>query len=163
MPDGTSLIRKSGSESVNEQDRDLSKSTTKAMITTLHILQGAGIILFCIAIANVFAPRKMNWIENLKHVDSVFKQVFITHCVFLVMCVVAMAIACVFFPQHLLDGVLGRSILGFMGFFWSARLMVQLFYYEANIKRAFPGFHLLFSASFLYLAVSFTYLTLQSR
>ena len=133
------------------------------MITTLHILQVSGVILFCIALANLFAPKKMNWIENLKHVDPVFKQVFITHCVFLVMCVVAMAIACVFFPQHLLDGVLGRWALGFMGFFWSARMVVQFFYYDASIKRKFPKFHLLFSASFVFLAVSFTWLALQSR
>ena len=62
-------------------------------MTTTHLLQFAGIILLCIASANFFAPKKMRWSQNLKHVEPVFRQVFIIHCVFLVACVIAMAMA----------------------------------------------------------------------
>lgn len=129
-------------------------------MTTTHALQFAGVILLCIASANFFAPKKMRWSKNLGHVEPVFRQVFIIHCAFLVGCVVAMALACIILPQLLLSGQLGRVLLGFMAVFWTARVYVQFFYYERSIKCEFPGFNVLFSIAFLYLAAVFTLLTI---
>ncbi len=126
---------------------------------TTYALQFAGIILLCIISANFFAPKKMRWSENLKHVEPVFRQVFIIHCVFLLGCVLAMALACIILPHQLLSEPMGKVILGFMAFFWSVRVGAQFFYYEKSIKKQFPIFNVLFSIAFLYLAVTFTVLT----
>ncbi len=126
---------------------------------TIYALQFAGIILLCIISANFFAPKKMRWSENLKHVEPVFRQVFIIHCVFLLGCVLAMALACIILPHQLLSEPMGKVILGFMAFFWSVRVGAQFFYYEKSIKKQFPIFNVLFSIAFLYLAVTFTVLT----
>ena len=126
---------------------------------TTYALQFAGIILLCVVSANFFAPKKMRWAENLKNVEPVFRQVFIIHCVFLLGCVLAMALTCIIIPHRLLEDPMGQVILGFMAFFWSARVGVQFFYYEEIIKKQFPFFNVLFSVAFLYLAVTFTVLT----
>ncbi len=129
------------------------------MITPVHALQFAGIILLCVVSANFFAPKKMRWSENLKHVEPVFRQVFIIHCVFLIGCVLAMALACIILPHQLLSNPLGQVVLGFMALFWIARVGVQFFYYDSSIKKQFPVFNILFSVVFIYLAVTFTTLT----
>ena len=129
------------------------------MTTPVYALQFAGVILLCVGSANFFAPKKMRWSENLKHVEPVFRQVFIIHCVFLIGCVLAMALACVFLPHRLLEDPMGKALLGFMALFWSARVGVQFFYYERSIKKQFPVFNLLFSVAFIYLAVIFNVLT----
>lgn len=129
------------------------------MFATLAI-QVAGIILLGIASANFFAPRKMRWIENLSHTEKVFQQVFIVHCVFLIGCVFAMALACIILPHRLLHEPMGQVILNFMAIFWSARVLVQVFYYEHSIKRKFPIYNILFTTAFLYLAGVFLFLSL---
>ena len=105
---------------------------------------------------------KMRWSDNLKLVEPVFRQVFIIHCVFLIGCVLAMALVCLLLPQQLIGEPLGRLVLGFMALFWVARVGVQFFYYESSIKKQFPVFNLLFSAAFVYLATLFTVLSLIS-
>lgn len=132
------------------------------MSTHIYALQLAGGILLCIVSANFFAPGKMRWKSNLRQVESVFRQVFIIHCVFLIGCVFAMAMACLLIPRRLLTEPLGTVILGWMAVFWVARVWVQLFYYEKSIKREFPVYHLIFSASFIYLGVVFSGLTFFS-
>lgn len=131
-------------------------------MTIVHALQFAGIILLCIVSAHFFAPRKMRWSDNLRLVEPVFRQVFIIHCVFLIGCVLAMALVCLLLPQQLIGEPLGRLVLGFMALFWVARVGVQFFYYESSIKKQFPVFNLLFSAAFVYLATLFTVLSLIS-
>ena len=125
----------------------------------IYVLQFAGIILLCITSANFFAPKKMRWSVNLEKTEPVFRQVFIVHCVFLLACVVAMALVCIIFPQQLLAEPLGRLMLGFMAVFWLARVFVQLFYYEKSIKRQFPVFNVLFTVAFIYLTICFSVLS----
>ncbi|BDS08960.1 hypothetical protein NT6N_40000 [Oceaniferula spumae] len=123
---------------------------------TTYALQFAGIILLCITSANFFAPKKMRWSVNLAKTEPVFRQVFIIHCVFLLACVVAMALLCLLKPDWLLADGLGRAVAGFIALFWIARVLAQVFYYEKSIKRQFPFFNILFTVAFLYLATVFT-------
>lgn len=122
----------------------------------IHALHLAGIILLCITAANVFAPKKMRWTENLAKTELVFRQVFIIHCVFLLACVMGMALLCLIKPVWLLEDGLGRALAGFNALFWVARVLVQVFYYEKSIKREFPFFNVLFTVVFCYLAIVFT-------
>jgi len=126
---------------------------------TIYAIQFAGIILLCITSANFFAPKKMRWSVNLEKTEPVFRQVFIIHCVFLLACVVAMALACIILPQQLLTEPLGRMLLAFMALFWTGRVLVQFFYYDRSIKREFPIFNVLFSVAFIYLALCFSVLS----
>lgn len=123
---------------------------------TIYALQLAGVILLCITAANFFAPKVMRWTSNLEKTEPVFRQVFIIHCVFLLACVVAMALVCLLMPEWLLEGGLGKGLVGFMALFWGARLMAQFFYYEKSIKQQFPLFNILFTAVFIYLATVFS-------
>ena len=76
---------------------------------TTYAIQLAGIILLCITLANFFAPKKMRWTVNLEKTEPVFRQVFIIHCVFLLACVVAMALICLAKPYWLLTDGLGQA------------------------------------------------------
>lgn len=122
----------------------------------IYAIQLAGIILLCITVANFFAPKKMRWTVNLKKTEPVFRQVFISHCVFLLACVVGMALLCLLTPHWLLAEGLGKAVTGFLALFWGARVLVQLFYYDKTIKQQFPFFNALFSLIFIYLGVVFT-------
>ena len=123
---------------------------------TTYAIQLAGIILLCITLANFFAPKKMRWTVNLEKTEPVFRQVFIIHCVFLLACVVAMALICLLKPYWLLIDGLGQAVTGFIALFWGARVLVQFFYYEKSIKRQFPFFNILFTTAFGYLFLLFT-------
>jgi len=98
----------------------------------------------------------MRWSANLEKTEPVFRQVFIVHCVFLLACVVGMALLCLIKPEWLLDDGLGRAAVGFMALFWGLRVLVQFFYYEKSIKRQYPIFNVLFTLAFLYLGSLFS-------
>ena len=127
----------------------------------IYTIQFAGVILLCITTANFFAPKKMRWTVNLEKTEPVFRQVFILHCIFLLACIVAMAFLCLFKPYWLLEDGLGKAIAAFMALFWGGRVLAQFFYYEKSIKRQFPFFNILFTTTFLYLAVVFTAVLFQ--
>lgn len=122
-------------------------------------LKLAGIILLCIVLANFFAPKKMRWIENLDKTENLFRQVFIVHCLYLIGCVLGMALVCLFLPHLLLQEVMGKILLIFMAVFWLTRIFVNLFYYETAIKKQFPFFNILFSTVYIYLGLCFSVLS----
>ncbi|MGB0992483.1 MAG: hypothetical protein ACPG32_08440 [Akkermansiaceae bacterium] len=119
------------------------------MIDLTLAIRIAGVILLCITSANIFAPKKMRWSANLAKTELVFRQVFTIHCVFLLACVVAMALVSIVRPEWLLTDGLGRATAGFIALFWGSRILVQLFYYEPSIKRQYPVFNVLFLVAFV--------------
>ena len=124
------------------------------MIILLYI---AGVALVMICIANGFAFKKLGWNENLPRTDEFFQQVFKVHTLHLVMCMMAMGLACLFAAEELLEGktLVARGFLWFAGVFWALRSVLHIFYYDQKIKRANPLWNALFLATFCYLAITF--------
>ena len=56
--------------------------------------------------------------------------------------------------------MLGRALSGFLAVFWGLRLLVQLFYYDPNLRRANRLADMVFILCFVYLASIFSIATL---
>jgi hypothetical protein len=63
--------------------------------------------------------------------------------------------------QGILGGSsLGRYLAGFLAVFWGLRVLLQLFFYDAAIKKQFPIYNVLFLSCYSYLAGLFTLVAL---
>jgi hypothetical protein len=122
----------------------------------------AGWLHLVIASANFFLPRKLRYRENLSRVDTIIRQVFIVHSIYIVLMLAGLAGLCLFFAEELAGGSgLGRWLSGFIAVFWWLRVPIQLFYYDPALKRQHPLMHALFTGAFVYLATVFTWAVLR--
>lgn len=120
-----------------------------------------GFVNAMIVLANFFAPRKIGYARNLAKVEPIVRDIFTVHCAYIVYVVAGIGAACVFYTEELLHSTgLARGFVCFVALFWGIRVPVQLFYYDREIKRRNPGFHLIFTLAFGYLALLFLYLAL---
>lgn len=121
------------------------------------LIEVAGWIQLGIVVANFFLPRKLRYADNLTRVDTIIRQVFIVHSVYIVFVLVGLAGLCLFFPAELAGGSqLGRCLAGFLAVFWGVRVPIQLFYYDPALRRRNLAMHVLFASAFVYLATVFT-------
>ena len=51
-------------------------------------IQAAGTLQFVIAVANFFAPAKLQYRENLAQVSPIIRQIFTVHCIYIVLVLV---------------------------------------------------------------------------
>lgn len=109
------------------------------MTTLVFWIRVAGIVLLLIAAANIAAPRKLGYRENLARVAPIVRQVFVLHSVYILTVVLGIAGLCLFFAPELAGASpLGRAISGFLALFWLSRTCFQVVYIDGEIKRANP-------------------------
>jgi len=121
------------------------------------LIEIAGVVQLLIASANFFLPCKLRYAENLTRVDTIIRQVFIVHSVYIVLMLAGLGGLCLFFPHELAGAsVLGRCLSGFIAVFWGLRVPIQLFYYDPALKRQNLVMHILFTTAFVFLAALFT-------
>ncbi len=125
------------------------------------LIQVAGVVHLLIASVNFFLPRELRYAENLPKLPTLMRQIYVVHSVYIVLVLLGLAGACLFFPGELAGASrLGRALSGFMAAFWGLRVPVQLLYYDAAAKREHPVVHAVFTAAFAFLAVVFAVATL---
>ena len=96
----------------------------------------AGTIQMAIVLANAVLPAKLNVHEGMAGVPLFLRQVFVVHWVYIVLTVSLFSLVCFFFARDLAGGSrLGRFMCVAMGVFWGLRLPLQLFYYDAELRR----------------------------
>lgn len=126
------------------------------MKTLVPYIWAAGAIQLVIASANFFLPKKLHYAENLRRVETIIRQVFVIHSVYIVGNLVFFAALCFLFGAELAGAsALGRFLSGFLALFWLARVGVQTLYYDPEVKRQNYVFHVGFTLAFLYLGVVF--------
>jgi Na+/phosphate symporter len=117
----------------------------------------AGGLQLLVASANFFAPRKLNYRENLARLSPIVREIFLIQCLYIVLILVAFALLCFFFAEELAGAsLLGRCLSGFLACFWGLRILMQLFHYNREIKREHPVFNAMFLAAFVALTIIFT-------
>jgi hypothetical protein len=117
----------------------------------------AGALHLVVASANIFAFRKFRYLEHLRNVPPVLRQVFLVQNAYIMLVQVGFALLCFFFADELTSGrPLGRALAGFLAVFWGTRVLLQLFYYDRELRRANRLFDVLFLIADGYLAVVFT-------
>lgn len=124
---------------------------------TLEIgLRTAGMILSGLVVANFFAASRWRYAENLAGAEDMVRQIFYVHCAYLISIMAGLALLCLGWPRLLLEGEMARALCGFFGLFWGSRVVVQLTYYDKNVRRAARGWDVFFLGVFLFLATVFT-------
>jgi len=115
-------------------------------------LAGTGLLLICLA--NFIAPKKLGWVTNLKKTELFVQQVFKVHTLFIVLTMIGMALACLGATEELIlkENLITKGLVWFMAIFWTARVIVHLFYYDKTLQKKFPYWNALFLGAFIYLA-----------
>lgn len=119
-------------------------------------LRGAGMILTGLFIANFFAAKRWRYAENLMGAEPMVRQIFYVHCAYIVALIGALAVLCLGWPELLLEGKMGRVLCGFFGLFWGSRVVVQLTYYDREVRRRDRAWDVFFFFVFLTLGAVFT-------
>lgn len=120
------------------------------------LFRGIGLVLVGLVVANFFAVKRWRYVENLQAVEPMVRQVFNVHCAYIISIIGGLALLCLGWPELLLEGRMSRAVCGFFGLFWGSRVVVQLTYYDAEMRRQNRGWDIFFLGVFLVLAVVFT-------
>jgi alginate O-acetyltransferase complex protein AlgI len=121
----------------------------------------AGALHLLVASANFFAARKLRFADNLRRLTPIVRDVFIVQNVFIVLLLAAIALLCFVFAGDLAGPTtLGRCLSAFLALFWGLRLLIQLFFYNAESKRQYPVVNAVLLMMFIYLCGVFTFAAL---
>jgi hypothetical protein len=96
----------------------------------------AGLIQVAMVFANVYLPSKLDYRGNISRMAPLVRQIFIAHAAYIAGVVLLFAILTFAFPTDLVSGRgLGRFLAAAMCLFWFCRIPLQLFYYDATVRR----------------------------
>jgi hypothetical protein len=122
----------------------------------MKLLWIAGLIQLAMVAANFYLPRKLKYRENLRAVTPMFRQIFIVHAAYIVGVVLLFAVLTLAFMAELASGRgLGRFLAISMCVFWLCRVPLQLFYYDAALRRANRLGDAAMTAALLFLATTY--------
>jgi hypothetical protein len=124
----------------------------------------AGGIQTAIVLANAALPAKLSVRSGMASAPRFLRQVFVVHWIYVVLTVLLFSFLCFFFARDLAGGGrLGRFLCGAMGVFWGLRLPLQLFYYDADLRRQNRGLDLAYVLALVALIAIFGAATLAPR
>ncbi len=114
----------------------------------IRAIWGAGAVQVGIMAANVPLPGRLRVRERLAGVPKFVRQIFYVHWVYIVIVLGLFAALCFGFAAELAGAsALGRFLSGFMAGFWLLRIVLQIFYYDREIRRANWGLDLMYLGS----------------
>jgi hypothetical protein len=132
-------------------------------MNTLYLemgLRGTGVILLGLVLANFVAAKRLRYAENLAGSEVMVRQIFYVHCAYIMSIISGLALLCLGWPQLLLEGGMGQVLSGFFGLFWASRVVVQLTYYDKELRRRERVWDDFFLLVFVVLCVVFTLATI---
>lgn len=120
----------------------------------LH-LKLAGMALIILGFSHAFFGPRLQWKEELARISLLNRQIFYVHTFFIALIVVMLGVLACFYTKELLaPSRLARVVLSGIVLFWSCRLWIQFFVYDASLRkghRFHTRVHILFSFLWLYL------------
>ena len=135
------------------------------MINLERLILLGGILHFGILLASALVPRVLDWKRTLGKLDRLSRQVVWVHGAFIVLVIIGFGLLSVVFADQLAAGTpLARGVCLFIGLFWGARLVLQLFVIDAREHLASPllkiGYYAL-TVVFLYHTVVYSLAAIQ--
>jgi hypothetical protein len=122
----------------HESTTEDTKDTEDFMNGTLvkEMIWAGGCVHLGIMAANVPSPGRLKVRERLAGVPRFIRQIFYVHWVYIVIVLGLFAALCFGFAADLAGGsALGRFLSGFMAGSWLLRIVLQIFYYDREIRR----------------------------
>lgn len=124
------------------------------------LIFAGGLLHFGILLASALVPRVLDWKAALRPLDGLCRQIVWVHGAFIVLVIVGFGAISVALPAELAAGtLLARYMCGFIALFWSARLAVQFFVFDAKpylkTRALRAGYHAL-TLVFLFHAVVYS-------
>jgi len=102
----------------------------------IRAIWGAGFVHVGIIAGNVPLPGRLRVRERLANVPRFIQQIFYVHWIYIVIVVGMFAALCFGFARELAGGAgLGRFLSGFVCAFWLLRIVLQVFYYDREVRR----------------------------
>jgi hypothetical protein len=121
-----------------------------------RLIWAAGAVHLGIVAANIPLPRRLRVRERLAGVPRFVRQIFYVHWVYIVIVVGFFAALCFGFARELAGATqLGRFLSGFMAGFWLLRIVLQIFYYDREVRRENRWLDSLYGGSLIVLVVVF--------
>ncbi len=100
-----------------------------------HAICAAGFVHAGIVVANIPLPGRLRVREKLAGVPDFIRQIFYVHWLYIVVVVGLFAALCFRFTAELAGASsLGRFLSAFIAAFWLLRIILQLFYYDREIR-----------------------------
>lgn len=118
-------------------------------------LRIAGLILTGLVIANFVAAKRWDYSGSLVGTQLIVRQIFHVHCAYMIAIIAALALVCLGWPSLLLEGGFSKAFCAFFALFWLSRVIVQLTYYDSDLRRADRCWDIFFLGVFLALAIIF--------
>jgi len=120
------------------------------------VIWSAGVIYLGIIAANIPLPGRLRVRERLAGVPRFLRQIFYVHWIYIVIVLGLFAALCFGFTGELAGASpLGRFLSAFMAGFWLLRIGLQVFYYDAEVRRENKALDALYLASLTALVVIF--------
>ena len=93
----------------------------------------AGICHFGLLLASSLTPKVLDWKCELRQLNPLCRHVIWTHGAFIVLVIIGFGAISLGLASELAAGTpLARFLCAFMGVFWLARLIIQLFLFDAR-------------------------------
>jgi hypothetical protein len=97
------------------------------------LLTIAGVLHFGLLLASFSVPRVLGWKSELTRVSALTRQLVLVHGGFIVLTIIAFGLLTLVAGQEMLAGNrLALALTSFIGIFWTGRLLVQVFYFDAD-------------------------------
>lgn len=122
----------------------------------------AGTLHLGIMAANIPLPARLRTRERLAGVPRFVRQIFYVHWIYIVIVLGLFAALCFGFAPELVGAsMLGRFLSGFMAGFWLLRIVLQVFYYDREIRRENRALDAMYLGALAVLVVIFGVATLS--
>jgi len=96
----------------------------------------AGAVQLAIAAANLEVARKLDYRANLARLTPIVTQVFLAHAVYIVLVILWFGSLCLVFAKELASGdPLARFLTGGLAAFWGLRAIIQLTFYDRQVRK----------------------------
>jgi len=123
-------------------------------------LRLAGMACLGLVAANIVLGSRLDYARNLEKSDQIVRQIFYVHCGYIVFLIMALGVLCLGWPGLLLEKGMGQVVSGFFAVFWTSRVVIQVTYYDAQLRREERFWDVFFLLVFAGLALIFTFAAL---
>ena len=128
----------------------------------IQLIWLAGAVQLAIVAGNFVLPAKLECRENLARVSPMIRRVFIVHWVYIVAVLGVFSALCFFFAPDLAGASrLGRFLSATISLFWLPRVPIQLFLYDAELRRRHRLGDVMMLLALVYLVAVFGFAALR--